>query len=281
MLAGPAELPPLEITRGKLPGRTLAAYYDKPLIAENFSATRSVDPVTGRCLDDWVTFLQAGQRMVETLQHRGYNAAVLTVACEGSAIYPSRLLEPTPKYDTGVFFERGQDPIRKDVLELLFRLCDRTGIQLIPAVQFAAPLPALEALRLAGGAEAIGLEPLGPDGRTWLGRNGARRGMGVYYNALDERVQTAMAEVVAELADRYGHHAAFGGVSVQVGAESYALLPDETCSYDPATLHQFTKTTGVEIPASTVPGLAAHADFLHEGGEEAWLGWRGPHDRAL
>ena len=274
ILAGPVELPALALTPSRSPGRTLAAYYDKPLLAENFSATRSVDPITGRCLCDWQTFLDAGRRMTETLGHSGFNAAVITVACEGSAIYPSQLLQPTPKHDNGLFFESGQDPLRKDVLELLFRLCDRAGIQLIPAVQFAAPLSELETQRLAGGTDAVGLEPLGPDGRTWLERNGARRGMGVYYNALDPSVQAAMTAVVAELAERYGHHASFGGVSVQLGAESFALLPDETCSVDPATFEQFTISAGLEVPESAKRSLAARGEFLHGAGEEAWLAWR-------
>jgi hypothetical protein len=281
ILAGPAELPALALPASRSPGRTLAAYYDKPLLAENFSATKSVDPITGRCLCDWQTFLDAGRRMIETLGHSGHNAAVITVACEGSAIYPSQLLQPTPKHDNGLFFESGQDPLRKDVLELLFRLCDRAGIQLIPAVQFAAPLPELEAQRLAGGSDAVGLEPLGPDGRTWLERSGGRRGMGVYYNALDPRVQTAMAAVVSELAERYGHHASFGGVSVQLGAESFALLPDEMCSVDPATFEQFALAAGLEIPEAAGHSLAARAEFLHGAGEEAWLAWRSERITAL
>src|SRR5262249_48674745 len=150
---------------------------------------------------------------------------------------------PTPKYDSGVFFENGQDPVRKDVLELLFRLCDRSGIVLIPAVQFSTPLPALEAIREAGGAEAVGLEPLGPDGRTWMTRHEGQGASGVYYNALDQRVQQAMTDIVAELAQRYARHPSFGGVAVHLNPESYALLPDETCSLDDMTYGQFVSET--------------------------------------
>jgi hypothetical protein len=274
LLAGPLELPQLNVQPTRLPARTLAAYFDKPLVTENFSAAEAKDPVTGRCLDDWQTFYDGGRRMIETLQHAGYNAAVLTVACDGSAIYPSQLLQPTPKYDTGQFFESGQDPIRKDVLELYFRLCDRSGIQLVPAVQFAAPLPELEALRLAGGEQAAGLEPIGPDGRTWLARNGARRGLGVYYNAIDDRVQEAMIAVVAELAGRYGHHPSFGGIAVQLSGESYSLLPDETGSYDNATLSAFAQQAAVTLPEAGRDPFVQRAAFLHGEGEEAWLNWR-------
>jgi hypothetical protein len=274
VLGGPMELPPLVLPPSGMPGRMVAAYYDRPLVSENFSAADAVDPATGRVFDDWLTFYQAGQRMVEALQYGGYNAVVLNVVHEGSALYPSNLLQPTPRHDTGVFFESGQDPVRKDVLELIFRLCDRAGIQVIPAVQFAGPLPELEAIRLAGGEEATGLEPIGPDGQTWLARNGARRGMGVFYNALDDRVQQAMRAVVAELGERYGRHAAFGGVAVQWTADGYAILPDETCSYDDATIARFERDSGTAIPRTGDSPLADRHVHLHGAGAKDWLRWR-------
>lgn len=278
VLAGPAELPPLKVYQPNFEGRTLAAYYDKPLVAENFSASEALDPISSRTFKDWVTFYDGCQRLIQTLQYSGYNALVLTAACRGSAIYPSQLLEPTPEYDTGVFFDSGQDPIRKDVLELLFRLCDRNSIKLIPAVQFAAPLPELEAIRQADGDAAAGLAPLGPDGRTWMERIGPRRGLGVYYNALDQRVQSAMIGVVSEIAARYGRHASFGGVAIQAGGDSYALLPDETCSYDDATIARFAAETRLTVPAAASASpqetLAARAAFLQGEGEQRWLEWR-------
>jgi hypothetical protein len=270
---GPLTLTPLALSPTTSTGRMLAAYYDKPLFAENFSASESVDPVSRRGLDDWQTFGGAGERLIQTLQYSGFNAVVLTAACEGSAIYPSQLLEPTPKYDSGVFFESGQDAVRKDVLELLFRLCDRSGLVLIPAIHFAAPLPELEAIRAAGGTEAVGLEPIGPDGRTWLGRGNGHGGVGVYYNALDPRVQRAMSAVVAELAERYAQHASFGGVAVHLSADSYAVLPDETCSLDDVTFATFLQETQTAAP-NLDRTLAARLNFLRNTAEKKWLDWR-------
>ena len=85
--------------------RLLAAYLDRPLIPENFSARESLD--SGRSLDDWRTFYQGGTRLVECLQHAGYNALMITVLADGSTIYPSEILQPTPRYDTGVFASGG------------------------------------------------------------------------------------------------------------------------------------------------------------------------------
>jgi hypothetical protein len=272
--AGAVSPPPLAIPASSFPTRTLAAYYDKPLFAENFSGTESLDPISHRGFDDWLTFTSSGLRLIETLQYGGYNALVLTAACEGSAIYPSRLLDPTPKYDSGAFFESGQDAVRKDVLELLFRLCDRSGLVLIPGVQFAGPLPALEAMRQSEGASAVGLEPIGPDGRSALARSGSSSTSGVYYNALDDRVQKAMTAVVAELAERYGHHASFGGVAVQLSAEGYALLPDETCSLDNATFARFLAETKKELPAGGQDPLLERLAFVRGAAWDDWLAWR-------
>ena len=125
---------------------------DRPLLPENFSAEEVLDTWSGRTLQDWRTFHQAGTRLVDYLHYAGYNGLVLSVAADGSAIYPSQVLEPTPRYDTGVFFASGQDPMPKDVLEMLLRLMDRENLQLIPALEFATPLPALEAIRRRGGS---------------------------------------------------------------------------------------------------------------------------------
>ena len=132
--------------------RLIAAYMDRPLLPENFSAEEMLDTWSGRTLQDWKTFHQAGTRLVDYLHYAGYNGLVLSVAADGSAIYPSQVLEPTPRYDTGVFFASGQDPMPKDVLEMLLRLMDRENLQLIPALEFATPLPALEAIRRRGGS---------------------------------------------------------------------------------------------------------------------------------
>ena len=169
--------------------RLLAAYLDRPLIPENFSANECLDPWSGRSLDDWWTFYEGGTRLVEYLNHAGYNGLMLAVLADGSTIYPSTLLEPTPRYDTGAFFASAQDPVRKDVLEMLLRLFDREDLQLIPTVEFAAPLPELEAIRRAGGPDAEGIEWIGADGTAWCASSAAAARTG----ALLQRAPSARA----------------------------------------------------------------------------------------
>ena len=257
------------------PQRLLAAYLDRPLLPENFSANEILDPWSGRSLDDWTTFHEAGTRLVEYLHYAGYNALMMCVLADGSALYPSDLLEATPRYDTGVFFASAQDPLRKDVLEMLLRLLDREDLQLIPAVELAAPLPALEALGRRGPDERQGLEWIGPDGVTWTQAYGARRGLAPYYNLLDPRVQDAVLAVLRELVQRYGHHPAFAGLAVRLSAYGYAQLPGPEWGMDDVTIARFARETGLAVPGEGRQRFAARSAFLlSDAHRETWLQWR-------
>ncbi|MFW6125451.1 MAG: family 10 glycosylhydrolase, partial [Pirellulales bacterium] len=274
VLAGPEHLPPGRTVANR-GGRRLAAYMDRPLLPENFSAPGAYDPVLRRGLDDWTTFYHAGTRLAEYLDHAGYSGLMLGVLADGSTIYPSELLQSTPRYDTGALLSTGQDPVRKDVLELLCRLFARRGLTLVPSLDFAAPLPALEARLRGGGPETVGMRWVGPTGKTWSETYPKRRGMAAYYNVLHPEVQRAMIEVIEEVVDRYGQHGSFGGVGVQMTAYGYAQLPGPRWGMDDATIRRFTAETDVRVPGSGPGRFARRAGFLARGPQrDVWLCWR-------
>jgi hypothetical protein len=255
------------------PERIWAGYLDRPLFVENFSAPEALDAASHRCLDDWNTIYQGGTRLTKYLKYVGYTGLMMSAFADGSTIYPSRLVEPTPRYDTGVFFSSGQDPVRKDALELLFRLFDREDLTLIPALSFASPLPELEVLKRVGGPEAVGIEWIGPDGAPWLANRTPRQGLAPYYNILHERVQEAMLRVARELL-RYGDHASFGGLGLQLSPEGYAQLPGEAWGFDDHTIARFEREMHVQVPGSGRERFAARAKYLAGPGHEAWIQWR-------
>lgn len=268
----PGRLPPaFEDTPRQ--GRLWAGYMDRPLVPENFGAPESLDGKS-YSLDDWNTFYQGGSRLVDYLRHVGYGGLMLSVYADGSTIYPSRHVQPTPRYDTGVFFVTGQDPQRKDALELLFRLFDRQSLVLIPALQFAAPLAELEAAKRAGGPEAAGIEWIGADGQPWTAANRPRQGLAPYYNLLDPRVQQAMLTVIREVLTRYGAHESFGGLALQLSPDGYAQLPGADWGFDDATIARFEGATRVRVPGSGPGRFAERARFLRGPANEAWLDWR-------
>ena len=162
-------------------GRLVASHFHRPLFCENFGASEALDPQSGRSLDDWITFYQGATRLIDYVKYSGAGTAVISVYSDGSSLYPSRLLEPTPRFDSGGYFNSGQDPIRKDVLELLFRLFDREGLKLIPALDLAAPLPEIEDLLRQGGAVTHGVRWIGADGKPRIDNHPAVKGRAPYY----------------------------------------------------------------------------------------------------
>jgi len=275
VLSGWGQLPPAPgVPPPGQSGRLLLAYYDRPLFPENFSAPGSMGAWVGRTLDDWGTFYYGGSRLIEYLRHVGYNGLMISVLADGSSIYPSAIAEPTPRYDTGAFFETAQDPVRKDVLEMLLRLCDREGMKLVPSIEFAAPLPELEAIRRRGGPEAEGLEWIGPDGATWCRTHPTSRGLAPYYNVLHPRVQEAMLGVVRELVGRYAGHPSFAGLAVQLSAHGYAQLPGPEWGMDDATIWRFEQEAQVTLPGAGPGRFKQRAEALLGPHRRAWLQWR-------
>ncbi len=254
--------------------RLILGYLARPLLAENTGAPEALDPDSGRSLDDWRTYLIAANRLAEYLHWAGYNGVVMSVVADGAAVYPSELLDSTPRHDSGVFFETGQDPVAKDVLELILRVFDRQGLKLIPAVNFDTRLPALEEIRRRDAAEAQSLEWIGPDGATWLDRHEPQGGLAPYYNVLHPAVQKAMRDVVLELFARYAGHPSLAGLAIPMSAYGYAQLPGTEWGLDDETMAHFTRETGIEIPGGGPQRFAVRAELsrgMHRG---TWLAWR-------
>jgi hypothetical protein len=254
--------------------RMLAGYLDRPLFTANFSASESLDPYIRRSLTDWQTFYEGGTRLADYLSSTGRNALMMAVFAEGSTIYPSRLAEPTTRFDTGAFFDLGQDPARKDVLEMLLRIFDREQLKFIPLLQFSTPLPELEAAIRNGGPNTIGLQPIGRDGSAWTDVNEPRWGAAPYYNVLDPLVQEAMLNVIRELLQRYGRHPSFAGLGLGLSADGFAQLPGEAWGLDDRTIGRFQQEARVVVPGSGAGRFAQRADFVLGPGRRAWLTWR-------
>ena len=276
LLAGPKHLPRLLDQSSPPNERLLAGYFSRPLFAENFSATETLDRRSNRSLEDWQTFYEGATRLVEYMNYTGQNAMVVTLFADGSSIFPSQVVEPTPRYDTGVFFDVAQDPLRKDIAELLFRLFDREEAKLIPALRFSSPLPRLEAELQRATPDVTGIRLVGADGLAWLPSAGADRGVGAHYNPLDPRVQKAMLEVVREVAVKYGKHPSFAGLALDMSAAGYAQLPGEQWAIDDTTFARFLRDTKVEADFSGPQRYAQRAALISAPGaaRDQWLAWR-------
>ncbi|QEG40136.1 family 10 glycosylhydrolase [Roseimaritima ulvae] len=254
--------------------RLAALYLDKPLLAECFGDGGVLDQENGMVLEDWQTFLTAGQRLVDYLKWAGYNGAIVTVSSDGGTLYPSDLIQATPRFDNGVFSSRGHDPIRKDVLELLMRLCDREGLQLVPSVEWTTPIPQLERL-LDDPQHDAGIQPVDFHQRPYRHDPTAQVGEVPYYNPLHPQVQAVLAAAVAELTQRYQGHRCFTGLGVHLGKATPMQLPPAQWTQDPLLVQRFLRQQSMAGGAATVPSEAtALAQWLAAEGAESFAGWR-------
>jgi hypothetical protein len=241
----------------------VAAYFSRPLVAECFGAATTID--------DWQTIYESATRLSEYARFGGFNCAVVNVLADGSAIYPSEHLAASSIRNVGRATGEATD---RDALELMLRIFDRDGLAMIPALQLAAPIPALEELCRAENPQVSGLEWVGPNGKTWLDVNGTQHGLAPYYNLLDTRVQQAVLQIVRELVERYGHHESLAGISIQLSSNGYAQLPPLDWGLDDATISQFTRDTGVPLPVSGPNRFAERHALLTGKHAEAWRAWR-------
>ena len=254
-------------------GRLLAGYLDRPLFIENFSAPESLDAFSHRSLDDWNTFYIGALRLIEYLNHVGYSGLMLTVVADGSSLYPSQRIAPTPRHDTGVFFASGQDPKRKDVLEMLFRLFDREGLASDPHRAVRGPLGRTGRLAARNPriARRVGMD------RRRRQCAGNSHAFPPRARALLQPAQPPRAASHARRGQRADRtlrgHASFRGVGVQLAADGYAQLPGSEGSYDDDTIASFTSETNTEVPGTGPTRYQARAQFL-AGGNPQWLAWR-------
>lgn len=277
--------------------RRFASFLARPNFCDQFSAVRVESPIGVLGSENWNTFYQAVDRTASYMKMNGSDTLLLCTVADGSALYPSRLLNPSPAFDSGIFLQNGEDPVRKDVLELITKTFNREGLSLIPCLDFNSKLPRLEEklfdLVRSGDPEVLrwveGIRSIGPEGTLYADRFRDHNGIGPHYNLLHPLVQEAMIEVVSEILDRYAHHSSFDGLGIMLSMHSFAQLPDDVYfGMDDLTTTRFVRESGLsekyqnrkEIPLQeflTATGPTRYrfrAEFIRDHCREEWIQWR-------
>ncbi len=268
MFAGPDQLQKTHSIAPTNTGRQFLAYYEQPFFADNFDAPKHYDKNTKQQLTDWNFFHVGANRFVDYLKYSQKTGVLLTVAADGSAIYPSPFLRPNAKYDNGVFSADGRDAERKDVLEMLFRIFDREKLQLIPVIEFSTCLPNLEkAVHQHVAPSSLQLtNPAGQFG-NWKHPH-TKPG----YNILCPNVQNEIKKIVAELHARYSSHPSYGGVGIKLGPDTYTILPNQRWGFDRETIGQFLRDE--KMGAQSIDHNTAIERITRGDLGPAWRQWR-------
>lgn len=231
------------------PPRLVSLYQNTPLLAKTFGAPEALDPVHQQPLEDWTTFWTASQRLVQHAQRGGYNCLTLSVAADGAALYPTRVLPNTGRFDGGRFFSDGRDLVGKDVVELILRLAGLSGLKVVLAVNLNVPLESLPVATVGA-----------PGGR----------------NPLAPAVQGQLEQMIDELVERYSEHPAWAGVALVMSADTQLLFGNAESGWETDLLAQFAtdqQLTDHIAPIARVPGEVA-SWFAEPSRRLAWLTWR-------
>jgi len=275
VLAGPARLPvAAEPPAEDVPRRRLHAYVADPVLAECGGRERSIRDGAG-AVADWQTHFDAIRHLTEQLRARAAAGAMVTVYSGGAATWPSAATRQAPRWGSGAGADIGLDPLPKDMLELLCRVCGREGVRLRPAVVFDAPVPTLEATLARGGSEAVGIACVGRDGRP---RRATASG-GSHYNILDARVQSAVIDIVGELVTRTAAAPTVDGVAVVLTSDGWLHMPGVAWGLDDTTFGRFLadmKLTDMKLeePAGDGHRFATRAALVEGPMRSQWLEWR-------
>ena len=256
--------------------RELLAFFQNNSFVENFCATTIQAEETLAPVRDWQTYYEAGIRLTQFLRQAGYSRAILTIDGDGGVLYPSRLIDSTLG-PMGNFPSNSTSPIgTPDVLEMLFHLFDREGVQLVPAFRFSNQLTVLRPSGRQEGVSESNVELVGVAGPPDATGTSVSVKHNPRYNPLNPRVQRAMLAVIRELTERYGNHSSFGGIALDLSVNGTTLLPGTEWALDDHTVRSFEQATSITLPAEGKNRYAERAAVLRNDAKvrSEWLTWR-------
>ena len=163
--------------------------------------------------DDWRLFLRFARQVGNYCKANGFDSLAMTVHTEGGTLFPTSKLSSNARFDTGTFSSDGRDPLRKDIVELMYRAMPRYGIEFVPMLELGSPIKEIE--------EAL----LKVDNRELLQLRDSSRSSSApnnhLYNPLSTSVQQAIAVALVEFENRYITHPNYRGFALRASNGSH------------------------------------------------------------
>lgn len=273
----PLGLPVLDVPEAEGARRLFGLYLDNPDVWASWSSGRALGGPGHPGVDDWQTFLDSMTHLCEYARFAGHNSILSTVVGHGGALFPTKTLDANFRLDNGMASQAAPDPVRKDVVELFLRICQRHRLSFIPAVRFDGAIAAIDQKLPDADSCSTGLVLVSRDGSVWDGPTSSGTQPARRYNPLNVQVQAAMLEVIRELAGRYAVHANFEGMALDLAPSTHAVLPGLDWGYDDDTMHRFQQDSGVELPDDSKDDpqrFARRHQLLTTTAREQWIAWR-------
>ena len=190
--------------------------------------------------DDWRLFLRIAKQLGNYCKANGYDTLAMTVHSEGSTLFPCSKLSSNSRFDTGTFSALGRDPFQKDILELMYRVMSRYGLEFVPMMELDSPIREVE--------EAFSNVA---DNDLFQQRDGSRTALNPYshlYNPLSARVQQAIAIALDEFESRYRSHPNYRGYALRAIGSSHLDVSVPIDQTNASILERFAGAAGGNLP---------------------------------
>ncbi|MEI7461550.1 MAG: hypothetical protein WCK15_19360 [Pirellula sp.] len=235
------------INAAKTSDRTLSTLEFHSSNIRNFSARMARSNRISGSYDDWELFLEFAESTAKYCMANGFESFAMVVDGEGGTLFPSSKFSSNYRFDTGIFSSDGRDPIRKDVVELMYRSLARYGIDFIPMFELSSQLIELEQAIVR--KEELDVmqrreQQIRSDERDLFSQR--------KYNPLSERVQRAIAAGLDEFESRYRSHVSYKGIAMRLSDASHLTVSNSIGDTNTAILEQFASETGSNIPRESV-----------------------------
>ena len=190
--------------------------------------------------DDWRLFLRFAKQIGNYCNANGFDSLAMTVHTEGGTLFPSSKLSSNARFDTGTFSSDGRDPLRKDIVELMYRAMSRYGVEFVPMLELGSPIKEVEELLLK------------VDNRDILQLRDSSRSssppISHLYNPLSASVQQAIAVALVEFENRYNSHPNYRGFALRATNASHLEVSVPIDQTNTSILDRFAVSMGGNLP---------------------------------
>ncbi|XZE34071.1 hypothetical protein SH501x_004882 [Pirellulaceae bacterium SH501] len=212
--------------------------------------------ITGNAADSWESMDIALRAWFLSAKRRGVQQVSLPVLSKGSTLYPTRKLVSKPWLQTGLFSDKGVDPVDKDVVRYLYRLSDEFGIAFLPLFELNFPLGQFQHFKRDD------LESL-----LFIGGNGdpisARR------NPLSAASARCLQELWLEFENEYQDEPGYNGYAVVIDSSSQLSIPRDWSLLADPILDLLASSLSGNVPRSRTERLQVF-ETINEKTFDAW-----------
>ncbi|MBU6175592.1 MAG: hypothetical protein KGQ60_17420, partial [Planctomycetes bacterium] len=200
--------------------------------------------VTGSTYDSWESLQAAIEPWLIACRRRGVQTISIPVVAQASTLYPSRRIHSLPWLETGCYDQNGIDPVPKDVVCWLYRLCTKHELQFLPSFRWD----------FGPGAFASHIR-MHPSMLQFDDESPEDRGSRLY--ALHPQWTQEIQSLLIEFENRYRQEQGYIGVSLHIDSKSHFHIPEDLHRLSGEIIQAFAGSLNGQTPANLEEKRAA------------------------